>query len=94
MTAAAYAGHFPSPSASGPQSPPLPPSIMMPVELYGFLISINQLHQHLAYGPRGHEFLELIRSTYAPQPTVATSCNLENAVEECCALLLVLLNFK
>ena len=70
MTAAAHAGHFPGAFASGPQ---FPPSIMVPVEMYESLVSVHHLPQRLVYGPRGHEFLDLVRTIYALQPTGATS---------------------
>ena len=46
---------------------------MVPVEMYASLVSVNNLHQRLVYGPRGHEFLDLVRAIYALQPTGATS---------------------
>ena len=70
MAATAHAGHLPGAFASGPQ---FPPSIMVPVEMYASLVSVNNLHQRLVYGPRGHEFLDLVRTIYALQPTGATS---------------------
>ena len=70
MAAAAHAGNLPGAFASGPQ---FPPSIMVPVEMYASLVSVNNLHQRLVYGPRGHEFLDLVRTIYALQPTGATS---------------------
>ena len=70
MAAAAHAGNLPGAFASGPQ---FPPSIMVPVEMYESLVSVNNLHQRLVYGPRGHEFLGLVRTIYALQPTGATS---------------------
>ena len=46
---------------------------MVPVAMYDSLVSVNNLHQLLVYGPRGHEFLGLVRTIYALQPTGATS---------------------
>ena len=70
MAATAHAGHLLGAFPSGPQ---FPPSIMMPVGMYESLVSVSNLHQRLVYGPRGHEFLDLVRTIYPLQPTGATS---------------------
>mgnify|MGYP001385062188 CR=1 FL=1 len=46
---------------------------MVPVAMYDSLVSVNNLHQRLVYGPRGHEFLDLVRTISALQPAGATS---------------------
>ena len=70
MASTAHSGHLPGAFASGPQ---FPPSIMMPVGMYESLVSVSNLHQRLVYGPRGREFLDLVRTIYPLQPAGATS---------------------
>ena len=73
----------------GTGTPPPPPAVMVPYELYGYMVSVLDLLNKLTYAPqeRGEAFMRLVRAVYycpsggadavrpPPSPTTAEVVN-------------------